>query len=158
MERIASSFTASLRELEARRTRGEQHWEAGTAFVLAANAFYFATLGVLYWHMRKRDPYHPVVLMQLYNVSCVVLAASSGTAIAVYKWRQPNASFVCNQRGAQLGDMSDGLLTWGIWCYYYQKYWEFTVCAIARFDPSQQGPRSPRSLVALYASRRRVAL
>jgi len=32
---------------------------------------------------------------------------------------------VRKKRGAQLGDAKDGLLTNGIYFYYYQKYWEF---------------------------------
>lgn len=128
MERVTSSFADSLRELDERRASGQQYWEAGSGLMLAGNAFYFASLALLYFYMRRREPYHPAAVMHVYNVSCVVLAAASGTAIALYKWRQPNAVFVCNQRGGQLGDAADGLLTWGIRCYYYQKYWEFTVC------------------------------
>jgi elongation of very long chain fatty acids protein 4 len=126
MERVAASFAASLQELDARRASGQQHWEADLRFTLVGNAGYFTVLALLYFHMRHREPYNPALLMQLYNMSCVLLAGISGTAIALHMWRQPHASFVCNPKsGAQLGDVADGLLTWGIWCYYYQKYWEF---------------------------------
>jgi hypothetical protein len=125
MERITTSYEQSMQQLGARRVAGHQHWEADMSFLGAANIFYLTTLAVLRWFMQRRAAYDPKLLMQLYNVSCVVLAAISGIAIAAHKWQQRDGTFVCNKRGAQLGDTKDGLLTFGIYFYYYQKYWEF---------------------------------
>ena len=44
---------------------------------------------------------------------------------SAYKWQKRDGTFVRKKRGAQLGDAKDGLLTNGIYFYYYQKYWEF---------------------------------
>lgn len=116
-------------DLASRRARGSQHWEADFGFLVAANVFYFTVLAGLHVFMKSRPAANPARLMQVYNVSCVVLAGISGVAIATHKWQQPGAAFVCNPRGQQpgqqLGDVADGLLTWGIFVYYYQKYWEF---------------------------------
>lgn len=127
MERITSSFDKSVQQLQARRASGQHHWEADSNVLIAGNVLYFATLAVLYLWMKNRPALNPRLFMQFYNVSCVILAGMSGVAIAMYKWRQTGGTFVCNtpRTNSQFGDSSDGLLTWGIYLYYYQKYWEF---------------------------------
>jgi hypothetical protein len=75
MDRIINSYESSWQQLYARRASGQQHWEAETTFLQAANAFYFLMLTLLYLYMRDRPAFNPTFLMQLYNISCVVLAA-----------------------------------------------------------------------------------
>ena len=73
--RFASSYADSLLQLKERRTSGQQHWEADTTFLVAGNVFYFTTLIALHKFMKHKDAYNPKLLMQFYNVSCVILAA-----------------------------------------------------------------------------------
>jgi elongation of very long chain fatty acids protein 4 len=93
--------------------------------LLYGNIFYFTALVVLYLWMRDREAYNPRLFMQFYNLSCVVLAGISGVCILLYKLSYKEGRFVCNIRGGQLNDSADGLLQWGFWFFYHQKYWEF---------------------------------
>ena len=92
--------------------------------------FYFATLLGLRWWMAEREAYAPRRFMQLYNLSCVFLAGTSGVAIAAYKWQKPGL-FVCN--APDVSTEEGRLLSWGIMVFY---------CA-----PALPSPPNPTSLV-----------
>jgi elongation of very long chain fatty acids protein 4 len=93
--------------------------------LIYGNICYFSTLALLYLWMRDREAYNPRLFMQFYNLSCVLLAGISGVCILLYKVSHTGGKFVCNPRGGQLNDTADGLLQWGFWFFYHQKYWEF---------------------------------
>jgi hypothetical protein len=58
------------------------------------------------------------------NLSCVCLAGISGVCIGLHTIHS-GTRFVCNTKGGQLNDAADGLLQWGFWFFYHQKFWEF---------------------------------
>ena len=122
---MLASYAGSVQSLEERRAAGTQYWEVNMDLLIYGNVAYFVILLLLRWWMKDRDAYNPRLFMQMYNLSCVVLAGISGVCIGLYKLNHIGGKFVCNERGTQLNDTADGLLQWGFWFFYHQKFWEF---------------------------------
>lgn len=138
--RLASSWVASGESYEARLQQGLQpRWDlelglppslgfldpSNLQAIVAANAAYLFAVAVIVAWVKRSGPVSDTLLrpfMLFYNITCVVLAGAVVFGIARYKLNTRLGSFACNPPDFSPEGKE---LSWFIWLYYAQKYWEY---------------------------------
>jgi elongation of very long chain fatty acids protein 4 len=138
MERLTNSWTASKDVLEGRLSNGLLPRFDGFptvlrfldphdfAAIVCANAAYLLVVFGLVRVIKARGPVSDAVIkpvMIIYNACCVALAGAVVFGIVRYKAFVRPGSFACNSPDLETAEGKT--LSWYIWLYYAQKYFEY---------------------------------
>jgi len=140
VQRIEASWATANDERQARVASGNITWSVDWTVLGYANMFYFGMLVVLWFAFNgkpfdttyaaddkeKKKPIKGSLLstiMKLYNLTCVLAAASSAYCMITYIYLY-GIKFAGN---VDLMDTDEGKqwLQFGLMLFYYQKFWEF---------------------------------
>jgi len=154
VERFSTSWDERVALYDARKEAGNITWEVDFELLRNANIFYIVMLVILYFGF-KGKPFDTTItkvkgekdlvvkgptlsaFMQFYNLTCVCAAASSAFCIIAYLVKF-GLDFSGNKQGTM--DTADGKawLQYGVYLFYYQKFWEFIDTFIFMIRDSQR--------------------